>query len=224
MLKQNIKSLITTSFATLIIFSATNPLFAEDATTQSDIGKTIYRFMQQEPTENKQNHFSISIEEDKVSDKEMANSEDGNSDQVQEKHNWSKAYQTYGDELILVKFPLPPIVSQTGEIVTSLATYKNVGYILTSYNPTKKIENPKDFFQFALQELSSYPSTMGNFDVWHKHGKHFMELKTLNLETGVTSRIKFIITSKNLYVLETRYVHGADEKHEHFFDSFEVLK
>lgn len=223
MIKLNVKTLIATTFATLILFSAANPLSAEDMTTQSQLGKTIYRFLEQDESEIEKSKFSTTIQEDEISDECSESSDVENSDQIMEKHKWTKVYQTYGDELITVKFPSKPTVSQTGEIVTSVGSYKHVGYVMTSYNPVKQVKKPHDFFQFALQELSTYPSTLGSFDMWKKNGQHFMELKTVNLETGVTSRVKYIVTSRNLYVLETRYVHGADERHEHFFDSFEVL-
>lgn len=137
-------------------------------------------------------------------------------------HIWWVSYHfTFGSEHIKASFPTIPSLENKNGHITIKSHSKGVLYKLSGYNHSKHHLDPEAYFHKLLGKLNVYPLELEEYEIefLDVNGLSAFNAKQVNVETGERIRSKYIVSSKNAYVMEVVYKNHHECDYERFFES-----
>lgn len=136
--------------------------------------------------------------------------------------DWNSQSGKVGDEIFSVAFPnRVEMKEKPGEISLFSREGDKALYILTRPEPAI-VKDHNQAVNRLLNFHSFPPKTLVSKKVSKVGSKTILDLESMNMKTRVKSKVRFVITPKNVWELKTVFDNASEQEHAKFISSFNL--
>lgn len=135
---------------------------------------------------------------------------------------WVSRTGKVGNETFNVSFPTAASTKNDTQDMTLFAKDGDKALYILAVSNAPIVKNPTEVVGKFVKHHNTSPKKLLKHTVSQKGENTFLDIEAMNTKSQIKTKIRYVITPKNIWELKTAYDNLSDQQHDTFVNSFSL--